>query len=293
MTGMGAGRRHDPRDHRLRFERGGRRLQGPGDRFGKPARTSSTRPTSTTGASTSSTTRSRNSTCRARSRTRQIPANFAPFGIQAIGPKIYVTYAQQDSDAHDDVAGPDLVSSTCSIPAAICCSGSNRGCSSTRRGAWRMAPGNFGTLSNDILVGNFGDGTIHAFDPTSGKFVGTVTNPDGSRSSVRLVGPRVRQRPQRATDQHALFRGRSESRSRRRVRPSRHAVIVRLERGFRLETGRVRVSLGDVVRHQRAPSGSRGIAPWRAARLPGGAFSWGSIRATRLARPTPPRATRG
>ncbi len=42
-----------------------------------------------------------------------------------------------------------------------------------------QAPGNFGTFSNDILIGNFGDGTVNAFDPATGAFVGQLMNTDG------------------------------------------------------------------------------------------------------------------
>jgi uncharacterized protein (TIGR03118 family) len=43
-----------------------------------------------------------------------------------------------------------------------------------------MAPANFGTFSNALLVGNFGDGKINAFDPTTGSMLGTLSRSDGS-----------------------------------------------------------------------------------------------------------------
>jgi uncharacterized protein (TIGR03118 family) len=43
-----------------------------------------------------------------------------------------------------------------------------------------MAPATFGTFSNDILVSNFGDGKINAFDPTTGALVGTLSKSDGT-----------------------------------------------------------------------------------------------------------------
>jgi uncharacterized protein (TIGR03118 family) len=43
-----------------------------------------------------------------------------------------------------------------------------------------LAPADFGPFSNDLLVANFGDGTINAFDPTTGDFVGTLSKADGS-----------------------------------------------------------------------------------------------------------------
>ena len=49
-----------------------------------------------------------------------------------------------------------------------------------------MATRRFGPFSNDLLVGNFGDGTINAFDPTTGAPLGTLTNRDGDQ--VRING---------------------------------------------------------------------------------------------------------
>jgi uncharacterized protein (TIGR03118 family) len=47
---------------------------------------------------------------------------------------------------------------------------------------WGMAqaPANLGTFSNTILVGNFGDGKINAFDPNTGAWVGSLSKTDGS-----------------------------------------------------------------------------------------------------------------
>lgn len=65
----------------------------------------------------------------------QIPAGFVPFGIQAIGSKIFVTYAKQNEEAEDDMAGAAWASSTCSTSTAISCSALGRTACSTRRGA--------------------------------------------------------------------------------------------------------------------------------------------------------------
>jgi uncharacterized protein (TIGR03118 family) len=50
---------------------------------------------------------------------------------------------------------------------------------STHRGASPSRGGNFGQFSNDLLVGNFGDGTINVFDPTTGAFLGTLDDASG------------------------------------------------------------------------------------------------------------------
>ena len=43
-----------------------------------------------------------------------------------------------------------------------------------------LAPGDFGPFSHRLLIGNFGDGTIHAFNAVSGKFEGTLLDPTGA-----------------------------------------------------------------------------------------------------------------
>lgn len=96
-----------------------------------------------------------------------LPAGFAPFGIQNIGGTLYVTYALQDEDAEDDVPGPgngfidayDLSGNLIGRVASV----------GELNSPWglALAPEGFGRFSGDLLVGNFGDGRIHAFDPTT------------------------------------------------------------------------------------------------------------------------------
>jgi uncharacterized protein (TIGR03118 family) len=105
-----------------------------------------------------------------------IPAGFAPFGIQAIGGDIYVTYAKQDADKEDDVVGKGLGFVDVFDPNGFL----------LRRIAARghlnapwglaLAPAGFGRFSNCLLVGNFGDGHINAYDLVSGRFVGQLRN---------------------------------------------------------------------------------------------------------------------
>jgi uncharacterized protein (TIGR03118 family) len=93
----------------------------------------------------------------------RVPAGFAPFGIRAIAGKIFVTYAKQDSAAEDDVAGQGL-----GFVDAFDTSGTFLGRVATRgqlNAPWglAMAPASFGAFGGDLLVGNFGDGQIHAY----------------------------------------------------------------------------------------------------------------------------------
>jgi uncharacterized protein (TIGR03118 family) len=114
-----------------------------------------------------------------------LPAGYAPFGIQAIGNQIYVSYAKQDAQAEDDVAGAGLGAvnvfdtSGALVKRLIPVGGK-------LDAPWGMvlAPANFGPFSNALLVGNFGDGKINAFDPSTGAFLGTLSKADGSPIAI-------------------------------------------------------------------------------------------------------------
>ncbi|GIH19883.1 TIGR03118 family protein [Rugosimonospora africana] len=106
-----------------------------------------------------------------------IPDGFAPFNIVAFGDKVYVSYAKQDADAMDDVAGPgngfvDLFTKNGSKVQRI----ASRG---TLNSPWGLAfaPDSFGRFAGDLLVGNFGDGRINVFDGK--KFEGQLKDENG------------------------------------------------------------------------------------------------------------------
>jgi uncharacterized protein (TIGR03118 family) len=106
-----------------------------------------------------------------------IPEGFAPFGIQAIGNTIYVTYAKQDGEKEDDVAGPGngFVNAFDLSGVWIARVASGGPLNSPWGLAW--ASNQFGRFSGDLLVGNFGDGRIHAFK----------LEPDGSYEDQGLL----------------------------------------------------------------------------------------------------------
>jgi uncharacterized protein (TIGR03118 family) len=114
-----------------------------------------------------------------------IPAGFAPFGIQNIEGKLFVTYAKQDEVKHDDVAGPgngfvNVFDLSGNFIARLISGGA-------LNSPWGMAlaPGDFGDLSSTLLIGNFGDGSINAFDQSSGKPKGQMLMPSGSPLSIQ------------------------------------------------------------------------------------------------------------
>ncbi len=109
---------------------------------------------------------------------------FAPFGIQNIGGNLYVTYALQKKDKHDDQSGPgngfvDVFSTKGHLLRRLAAHG-------TLNSPWglALAPDNFGQFSDDLLVGNFGDGRINAFDPDSGDFLGQLKDKEGNPITI-------------------------------------------------------------------------------------------------------------
>ena len=94
-----------------------------------------------------------------------LPPGYAPFGIRNLGGVIYVTYALQDADKHDDVPGEghgfvNAFDATGNLLRRV----ASRGRLNSPWGL-ALAPAAFGFFSGDLLVGNFGDGKINAFDP--------------------------------------------------------------------------------------------------------------------------------
>jgi uncharacterized protein (TIGR03118 family) len=96
-----------------------------------------------------------------------LPSGYAPFGIKAIGSRIFVSFAKQDADAEDEIAGQglgfvDAFDTAGNMVARVAQHGQ-------LNAPWglALAPANFGRFSGDLLVGNFGDGKILAFEPQS------------------------------------------------------------------------------------------------------------------------------
>jgi uncharacterized protein (TIGR03118 family) len=112
-------------------------------------------------------------------RDTSLPAGYAPFNITNIGGQLYINYALQDADAHDDVAGPrhgfiDVFNTDGSLVRRF----ASRGSLDSPWGTVQ-APHDFGLFSDDILVGNFGNGKISAFNHR-GRFMGFVGGSDGN-----------------------------------------------------------------------------------------------------------------
>lgn len=108
-----------------------------------------------------------------------LPPGYAPFGIQNINGQIFVTFAKQDELKEDEIAGPELgFVDIFDTDGNLVRRFASRGKLNAPWGL-AMAPATFKKFAGAILVGNFGDGRINAFDPTSGKFLGQLRNNKG------------------------------------------------------------------------------------------------------------------
>jgi uncharacterized protein (TIGR03118 family) len=114
-----------------------------------------------------------------------LPAGYAPFNIWPADGKLYVTYAVQNAAKTEDVAAVgngvvDVFDFNGNMLQRLTSGG-------PLNSPWGVAVvgGNWGAFSNAVLVGNFGDGHINAFDLTSGKLLGTVQNAAGTPIAIQ------------------------------------------------------------------------------------------------------------
>jgi uncharacterized protein (TIGR03118 family) len=115
-----------------------------------------------------------------------LPAGYAPFGIQLIGSQVFVSYALQDAAKHDPIVGAgngivNIFDMDGNLVKRFATGG-------VLNAPWGItqASANFGPFSNDILIANVGDGNINAFDPATGHFVGELL--DGDSLPIAEVG---------------------------------------------------------------------------------------------------------
>jgi uncharacterized protein (TIGR03118 family) len=103
-----------------------------------------------------------------------IPAGFAPFNIQNLGGVLYVTYAMQKPDKHDDQSGPGLgFVDAYDLNGHLLRRVASGGALNSPWGL-AIAPATFGNFHDNLLVGNFGDGRINAYSLTTGAFRGQL-----------------------------------------------------------------------------------------------------------------------
>jgi uncharacterized protein (TIGR03118 family) len=113
-----------------------------------------------------------------------LPTSYFPFNIQRFGRRLYVTYAYSDSHGSLAYAGPgtglvDVFDMDGNLIQRLVPNNQHLNL------PWGLAVtgANFGAFSYALIVGNFGDGTISAFDLTSGNYLGTMQT-NGSNLSI-------------------------------------------------------------------------------------------------------------
>jgi uncharacterized protein (TIGR03118 family) len=117
-----------------------------------------------------------------------LPDGYAPFGIQTIGSRVYVSYAKQDADAADELAGEgrgfvDAYDLSGNLIARVAQHGQ-------LNAPWglALAPSTFGRYAGDLLVGNFGNGEIDAYEKTASSFHHRGTLRDASNNKLVIDG---------------------------------------------------------------------------------------------------------
>jgi uncharacterized protein (TIGR03118 family) len=117
-------------------------------------------------------------------RDKHIPDGYAPFNIALLNGNLYVTYAKQDAAKHDDAAGAghgfvDVFSTSGHLLNRLVARGG-------LNSPWGLAiaPSSWGSLAGSLLVGNFGDGRIHAYDLTSGHALGALRDASGHKITI-------------------------------------------------------------------------------------------------------------
>lgn len=108
-----------------------------------------------------------------------LPRRFAPFNVAVIGANVYVAFARREKGGTDEEAGRglgyvDVFTTGGTLVSHLVANG-------PLDAPWGMtiAPTGFGTLAGALLVGNFGNKKINAFNAATGDFLGTLTKPDG------------------------------------------------------------------------------------------------------------------
>ncbi len=114
----------------------------------------------------------------------KVPAGYAPFNVQVLDGHLFVTFALQDDTKHDDVAGAghgfvDEFDLEGHMMQRVASGG-------VLDSPWGLAiaPPGFGEFANDLLVGNFGDGTINVFNPKNDHFLGKLEGANGAPITI-------------------------------------------------------------------------------------------------------------
>jgi uncharacterized protein (TIGR03118 family) len=120
---------------------------------------------------------------------RHLPKGYAPFNVQVLDGHLFVTFALQDANEHDDVAGAGHgFVDEFDLKGHLLDRVASRGPLDSPWGL-AIAPSGFGEFAGDLLVGNFGDGTINAFDLKDDHFEGKLLDANGAPITLVISGP--------------------------------------------------------------------------------------------------------
>lgn len=110
-----------------------------------------------------------------------VAAGYAPFGIQTLGSHLFVTYALQNASKHDEISGAGLgYVDEFNLDGTFARRLVSAGGQVDSPWGLTIAPTSFKGFAGDLLVGNFGDGTISAFDAVTGTFRGQLLGADNN-----------------------------------------------------------------------------------------------------------------
>jgi uncharacterized protein (TIGR03118 family) len=114
----------------------------------------------------------------------KLPADYAPFNVQNLRGELYVTFAKKEPGATDETAGRgfgfvDVFDTDGHLLRRLVEHG-------RLNAPWGLAiaPANFGKFAGALLVGNFGDGRVDAYDRTTGQFIGVLKDEDHRRIAI-------------------------------------------------------------------------------------------------------------
>lgn len=113
-----------------------------------------------------------------------LPAGYAPFNVQVLGNHIFVTYGQQVAGSKDEAHGAGLgLVNEFNLDGTFVRRVASHG---PLNAPWALAlaPSTFGALAGDLLVGNFGDGHISAFDMATDKLLGQLMGQNGTPLTI-------------------------------------------------------------------------------------------------------------
>jgi len=109
-----------------------------------------------------------------------LPASYAPFNIQNLAGNLYVAYALQSNSKSFAVPGAGNGYVDVYSPAGTLMQRLVKSVYLNAPWGLAIAPTNFGDYASDLLVGNFGDGTINVFNPVTGAYIATLNDVIGT-----------------------------------------------------------------------------------------------------------------